>query len=288
MVFVCEYNILNMNPIYLLIRLVLLVLFPAVFQNTLSSKHIGNKYLSIDLEFSPSSSRNLSYKISYNSGDSNFVSHNEGKDTFPKMIGRNNFRDQISIPVLVNFMDRNVDLVTQITTFNETIGSNAQVNSYITNISKAFASSTTRFQRKTVDVLLKQKIKLYKLPLDDPNDLRTCQCSNYNCSCCMHTEMEKIKLNATTCLSLAYLTKDYGLSIILSINGRVVYENTVSARNPPPICFAVPYLEEFASLCLEFYDLQFKEKELDGCAKIIGKLAHVSVGVVRLGCFHFG
>ena len=60
----------------------------------------------------------------------------------------------------------------------------------------------------------------------------------------------------------------------------------VVARNPPPLCFAVPKLKKEASLCLELYDLDVSASKFSGCAKVTARLALVFVKSIKLGCFN--
>jgi len=120
------------------------------------------------------------------------------------------------------------------------------------------------------------------------SEVRTCGCQGYTCGCCAHLDIPKIELNQTGCINLTYLPHDYGLSFTLSLDGRVVYNSTVSARNPPPVCFGVPYLKDYASLCVKFYNLDVQEKSFSGCAMLEAELYHVRVAERELGCFHLG
>jgi len=124
--------------------------------------------------------------------------------------------------------------------------------------------------------------------VDSASEVRSCGCSGYSCGCCAHLDIAKIELNETGCVNLTYLPHDYGIAFTLSLDGRVVYNSTVSARNPPPICFGVPYLKEYASLCVKFYDLDVSERSFNGCVKLEAELYHVRVAERELGCFHLG
>lgn len=62
----------------------------------------------------------------------------------------------------------------------------------------------------------------------------------------------------------------------------------LSARNPPPVCFNVPYLKEYASLCVRFHDLDVTEHSFYGCVRVEAELYHVRVGEKELGCFRLG
>jgi hypothetical protein len=120
------------------------------------------------------------------------------------------------------------------------------------------------------------------------SEVRTCGCQGYNCGCCAHLDIAKIELNETGCVNLTYLPHEYGIAFTLSLDGRLVYNSTISARNPPPVCFGVPYLKEYASLCVRFYDLDVSQQSFYGCVKLEAELYHVRVAERELGCFHLG
>jgi len=64
-----------------------------------------------------------------------------------------------------------------------------------------------------------------------------------------------------------------------------MYVSVVTAKNPPPICAAVPFLKKELSLCVDFYDLDFDEQYISGCVKIEAHVLHVIVEKFDLGCF---
>ncbi|XP_048729240.2 uncharacterized protein LOC125646762 isoform X2 [Ostrea edulis] len=111
-----------------------------------------------------------------------------------------------------------------------------------------------------------------------------CQCVGYNCGCCQHLEVDKIGLNDTVCINVTYLDKDYGLEVTLSVDGHVYMNVSVSARNPPPLCAAIPGLKDLASICLQFYNLSVSSTSFYGCIKLVAKLKYVTVEKINIGC----
>ncbi|KAL4217137.1 hypothetical protein ACF0H5_023591 [Mactra antiquata] len=112
-----------------------------------------------------------------------------------------------------------------------------------------------------------------------------CSCQKYDCGCCIHLEVDKIHLNDIVCANFTYLPDQYGVSLTLSLDGKVIINETVSARNPPPLCVGVPYLEKLASICAKFEDLSISNKTLSGCVFVLARLEGISVKEVKLGCF---
>ncbi|XP_046398885.1 uncharacterized protein LOC124165491 [Ischnura elegans] len=115
-----------------------------------------------------------------------------------------------------------------------------------------------------------------------------CHCLNYSCGCCEHLEEEKIYLNATVCINATLLRSEYGISVTMTYNGVTLYNETISARNPPPLCVGAPYLKEYAELCVRLYDLDVTRKRFHGCADAEARMKHILLAEYKLGCFDIG
>lgn len=100
--------------------------------------------------------------------------------------------------------------------------------------------------------------------------------------CCIGFESG---LNVTACISIQYLEDEYGLELNVTLNSLYLYHEKVSAKNPPPICFHVPYLEKIADACFRIHDLEVKQKNLTGCVDLEGHIEYLKVFKFRLGCF---
>ena len=59
----------------------------------------------------------------------------------------------------------------------------------------------------------------------------------------------------------------------------------MTAKNPPPICIAVPFLKKELALCVDLYDLDFTKQYIHGCMKLQVRIAFVKVKSLDLGCF---
>ncbi|XP_041356145.1 uncharacterized protein LOC121373534 [Gigantopelta aegis] len=112
-----------------------------------------------------------------------------------------------------------------------------------------------------------------------------CGCVKYDCGCCAHLEVKEIELDDTVCVNVTYLPDQYGILLTVSVNGVVYINHTVSAKNPPALCFGIPYLKKLASLCIKLYDLDIKNHTLSGCARILVRLAGITVEKFDMGCF---
>ncbi|XP_066272497.1 uncharacterized protein [Branchiostoma lanceolatum] len=121
-------------------------------------------------------------------------------------------------------------------------------------------------------------------PLEDTG----CNCTVRNCGCCADLVVEKVGLNDTGCLNVTYDPDDLAISILFSLDGKILVNQTLSVRNPPPVCFGVPFLHDYVSLCLKFYDMHYSVAKMSGCAKVQVKLYHVLSEEFNLGCFKMG
>jgi len=74
--------------------------------------------------------------------------------------------------------------------------------------------------------------------------------------------------------------------VIIILSVRCYICCVVTAKNPPPICVFVPYMKNELSLCVDLYNLEFSKQEIDGCVKVVAKLAFFKLKGLDLGCFH--
>jgi len=115
-----------------------------------------------------------------------------------------------------------------------------------------------------------------------------CDCKGWQCGCCAHIEIDRIALNSSVCVNLTYLPNDYGMSFTVTIGNRTLFNETISARSPPPLCAGVPYLKEFGEICIRFYNLNATLHSLSGCVDLEAQVSHVVVGEYDIGCFNIG
>lgn len=118
--------------------------------------------------------------------------------------------------------------------------------------------------------------------------LDACSCVDYNCGCCAHLEEKEIHLNSTICMNISYLVHDYGISLTVTVNGYAIFNETVSARNPPPICLGVPYVKEYADLCIRLYDIDATSTHLHACVKAEARMKMIVIAKYEFGCFNIG
>ncbi|XP_059487381.1 uncharacterized protein LOC132203549 [Neocloeon triangulifer] len=115
-----------------------------------------------------------------------------------------------------------------------------------------------------------------------------CLCQDYTCGCCVHMDVDLIELNSTLCSNFTYLRHDYGLSFTITLNQHTLFNETVSARNPPPYCVGPPFVKEYAEICVRFYNLNTTRHSFYGCLEADAKLKHIRIARYDIGCFSIG
>ncbi|XP_049783170.1 uncharacterized protein LOC126184701 [Schistocerca cancellata] len=115
-----------------------------------------------------------------------------------------------------------------------------------------------------------------------------CVCYHQTCGCCVHAEEPEIHLNSTVCVNVTYLSEDYGISFTVTLNNHTLYNETVSVRNPPPVCAGFPYVKELADICIRLYDIDAKSRTFHACARLEARMKFIIIAHYDLGCFTIG
>jgi hypothetical protein len=112
-----------------------------------------------------------------------------------------------------------------------------------------------------------------------------CACETGECGCCEHMVVRKIHLNDSVCVNVTYVSEDIGLRLTLSVDGYNYISKEISVRNPPPVCFSVPHLRDYASLCIKLYNVDAGRDHFSACSEIEAHLYHVTIARQKIGCF---
>ncbi|KAK3087622.1 hypothetical protein FSP39_008534, partial [Pinctada imbricata] len=56
-------------------------------------------------------------------------------------------------------------------------------------------------------------------------------------------------------------------------------------RNPPPICAGIPGIEEYGSVCIDLYNMEYTKSSLSGCIKLEISVLTIKALNVKFGCF---
>ncbi|XP_055330575.1 uncharacterized protein LOC129582963 isoform X2 [Paramacrobiotus metropolitanus] len=143
----------------------------------------------------------------------------------------------------------------------------------------------------------------FPIPLDAPkleenpvhqlakaNPGQGCYCDKVSamCACCEEMKLPRVHLDEIGCAEIVYMPQSLGASFILEVDNFILVNKTVSARDPPPLCYTIPQIPLDAQLCLQVYDLDFNWAKLDisGCVNFQGKIEGLSILTIKLGCFN--
>lgn len=112
-----------------------------------------------------------------------------------------------------------------------------------------------------------------------------CECIKYHCGCCQFIELNAISLNGTFCANASYLIQDYGISITMTYNHIIIINETITARNPPPICIGEAIIDSFkVEVCLQVYDVNVDFNGFHACFDILGRIMKLKIYKLELGC----
>lgn len=115
----------------------------------------------------------------------------------------------------------------------------------------------------------------------------SCSCSGLQCSCCQRVNIPAIKFNENCCATVRYLKKDFGIAVTVTVGSRATFRKEISARDPPPLCFPVPYTGKRIQACADFYDMVLSRTYLRGCLNLLVKVPLFDDPSFHLGCFNF-
>uniref|UniRef100_A0A1I7X970 DUF4773 domain-containing protein n=1 Tax=Heterorhabditis bacteriophora TaxID=37862 RepID=A0A1I7X970_HETBA len=137
---------------------------------------------------------------------------------------------------------------------------------------------TDRYRLK----VLASEVKMKVITPDFQQDLGGCNCVTRNCACCESIDIPYFHHHL--CANISYNARDIGIEVSLGIDGHF-YTQEISARNPPPICFAIPGWHDVIGVCMAFTKLDISKKILSGCIDIEAEVLHLRIFRVKLGCF---
>ncbi|RLU22152.1 hypothetical protein DMN91_006532 [Ooceraea biroi] len=99
-------------------------------------------------------------------------------------------------------------------------------------------------------------------------------------------EWDEVSLNGTLCANASYLQHEYGISMTLTFNKWTIINETVSARNPPPICIGENIVDLEIEVCLHIYDIDIdiETNKFHACFEVLGRIMKLKFSKIKLGC----
>ncbi|KAM3967592.1 uncharacterized protein ACR2FA_011143 [Aphomia sociella] len=112
-----------------------------------------------------------------------------------------------------------------------------------------------------------------------------CTCSQGVCKCCTGYFMDLI--NQKACLKVIYTPGDFAFDVVMSLNDRILYENSMSGKNPKPICISPPRLPNL-KVCAKMYDVFFPGRNFHFCLAMTGQWRSLELFNMAFDCLRMG
>lgn len=105
-------------------------------------------------------------------------------------------------------------------------------------------------------------------PIEAVQSRIPCECKTGICSCCLGGFFFDNK----GCMKLKYIPEDFAFEIRMTFNDNVLYKNTMSGKNPRPICISPPRFDRWLEMCAKFHDIYFVGRNMHLCLDISATL----------------
>ncbi|KAL3289541.1 hypothetical protein HHI36_022958 [Cryptolaemus montrouzieri] len=89
-----------------------------------------------------------------------------------------------------------------------------------------------------------------------------CSCQEGECGCCTGYILDRF--NQKGCINITYDPDDFSVTAYMSMNGKVLYKNSVSGKNPAPLCIGIPRFQN-VKFCVEFSNIYFANRNVHMC-----------------------
>lgn len=105
-------------------------------------------------------------------------------------------------------------------------------------------------------------------PIEAVQSRIPCECKNGICSCCLGGFL----FNNKGCMKIRYIPEDFAFELRMTFNDNVLYKNTMSGKNPRPICISPPRFDRWLELCAKFHDIYFVGRNMHLCLDVSATL----------------
>lgn len=137
---------------------------------------------------------------------------------------------------------------------------------FITNITSYLNNEGRNKKRKGIKDLLK-KPQIPPVTTDPVQAVQSripCDCKKGVCSCCLGGFFFSNK----GCMKLRYMPEDFAFELKMTFNDNVLYKNTMSGKNPRPICISPPRFGQWIEMCAKFHDIYFIGRNMHICLDV--------------------
>ncbi|XP_050362247.1 uncharacterized protein LOC126781344 [Nymphalis io] len=114
---------------------------------------------------------------------------------------------------------------------------------------------------------------------------RRCSCYLGVCKCCTGYLLDLI--NQKACMKVTYHPGDFAFDVAMSMNNRILYESSLSGKNPRPICISPPRIPNL-KVCAKFYNVFFPGRNFHFCLAMSGKWRSFTLFNFAFDCLRMG
>ncbi|CAK1544583.1 unnamed protein product [Leptosia nina] len=114
---------------------------------------------------------------------------------------------------------------------------------------------------------------------------RRCNCAMGVCKCCTGYVLNLF--NQKACMKVTYHPGDFAFDVAMSMNDRILYENSMSGKNPRPICINPPRMPNL-KVCARFYNVFFPGRNFHFCLGMTGKFRALELFNLTFDCLRMG
>lgn len=150
------------------------------------------------------------------------------------------------------------------------------INDEMSDLEREFIKNVTALSiesegRKKKD---KNKVKKPQIPPITTDPVQAvqsripCECKGGICSCCLGGFF----FNNKGCMKIKYIPEDFAFELRMTFNENVLYKNTMSGKNPRPICISPPRFNQWIEMCARFHDIYFVGRNMHLCLDISATL----------------
>ncbi|XP_045539494.1 uncharacterized protein LOC123722263 [Papilio machaon] len=114
---------------------------------------------------------------------------------------------------------------------------------------------------------------------------RPCSCALGVCKCCTGPILDLFKQKA--CMKITYHPGDFAFDVAMSMNDRILYENSMSGKNPKPMCISPPRMPNL-KVCARLYNVFFPGRNFHFCLAMNGRWGSVELFNIAFDCLRMG
>lgn len=139
----------------------------------------------------------------------------------------------------------------------------------LTSIVSENRGRNTKLRSKIKEMLKKPQVPpINGDPVEAVQSRIPCECKNGICSCCIGGFF----FNNKGCMKMKYIPEDFAFDLRMTFNDNTLYKNTISGKNPRPICISPPRFQQFLEICAKFHDIYFIGRNMHVCLDVTASI----------------